>query len=248
MPQRNNISILNVGRFLGPGVVAFTTTGTDDFTLKENQRGPTSRQKGFLRKSARFPFKHFPTFRQVHGRHVVLIDENSLLGSDYLGEADGAMTREENLPLLVRTADCLPVFLYDPEHRGIVLLHAGWRSSYKRIAGNTIYLMKKSWGTRPRDLKVVFGPAIQECCYQVGSEFRKYFPKDVARKGNSYFLDLPLSNRRQLIRAGVQGRNIFDGGLCTCCNPKFFSYRREGEKAGRMASVIMLKSAARKNR
>lgn len=241
-PVKNKAdSILNLSRYLGREVIAFTTNRDVDFTLKEGCRKPTSRQKGFLNKSAKFPFKHFPTFRQVHGRHVISIEENTLYDSDYLGEADGVITRLKNLPLTVRTADCLPIFLYDPNHQGIALLHAGWRSSQKGIIANAIYLMKKNWGAKPKDLKVVFGPAIQECCYQVGSEFRKYFPKDVTRKGKNYFLDLPRVNKRQLTKIGVKKNNIFDCTLCTCCDPKLSSYRREGEKAGRMASVAILK-------
>ncbi len=243
MPVKNkNGSILNFSRFFGREVIAFTATRGVDFTLKEGSAKPTSQQKGFLNKSAKSSFKHFPTFRQVHGRHVLLIKENSLYDSDYLGEADGAITNLPNLPLTVRTADCLPIFLYDPKHQGIALLHAGWRSSQKGIIANAVYLMKKSWGTKAKDLKVVFGPAIQECCYQVGSEFRKYFPKDVTKKGKNYFLDLPRVNRRQLTKMGIKRNNVFDCARCTCCDPKLFSFRREGEKAGRMASVMILKS------
>lgn len=117
--------------------------------------------------------------------------------------------------------------------------------------------MKKHFGTKPKDLKAAFGPAIQKCCYQMGLEFKKYFPKEVTvvngaptvllrfcaakRSRGGLFFDLPLTNKHQLLALGVKEKNIFDCRICTSCNPRFFSFRREGKKAGRMISLMMLK-------
>ena len=101
--------------------------------------------------------------------------------------------------------------------------------------------MRKNFKTNPADLKIAFGPSIKPCCYKVGFEFKKYFPKEIVRRSGSLYLDLNLANRRQLINAGVKKGNIYDCTICTVCNSRFHSYRRDGEKSGRMLSLMMMK-------
>ncbi len=72
--------------------------------------------------------------------------------------------------------------------------------------------------------------------------FQDYFPDCVERRLEKFFLDLIKINSRQLLSAGVLERNISDSQICTSCrNDEFFSYRKEGQSAGRMMSVVMIK-------
>jgi len=135
----------------------------------------------------------------------------------------------------------LPVFLYDEEHNGIGLIHVGWKGSQTNIVGQAIKLIKKQWQADPEDVKVAFGPAIHSCCYEVGSEFQDLFPESLITRNSRHYLDLPQITRNQLLSCGVDKTNIFDCEICTCCDQRFFSFRREGKKAGRMISLIMLK-------
>ena len=100
--------------------------------------------------------------------------------------------------------------------------------------------MQETWGTCPEDLMVAFGPHIRVCCYEVGEECAVEFPKEVVARGNTLYLDLSLVNKEQLVGLGVLAQNISGCNTCTCCNDRFFSYRREGEKAGRHLSLIMI--------
>ena len=156
-------------------------------------------------------------------------------------KADGILTDRTNLPIAVRTADCLPIFVYDPRNRVIGILHAGWKGTRKGIVANALSVMLKKWHTKPSELIVAFGPSIRPCCYEVGKVFKRYFPNEVYKKGEKYFLDTPLVNQRQLLKAGIKKENIYDCGTCTSCSRDFFSYRRQGEQAGRMLSVMMLR-------
>ena len=113
--------------------------------------------------------------------------------------------------------------------------------SKPRIVAHTVAKMQAKFGSKPADLKVAFGPSIRSCCYQVGTEFKKHFPSETVQKAGGLFLDIPLANRRQLLAAGVKPGHITDMKLCTFCDKRFFSYRREGEKAGRMISVMMIR-------
>ena len=151
------------------------------------------------------------------------------------------MTRHLGVPIVIRTADCLPVFIFDQKQRVIGLVHAGWRGSHKRILGSAIERMNNLWDTQVQDIKIVFGQSIKSCCYQVGEEFRGYFPGEIRKKESGLYLDLTLVNGHQALECGVRQENIFDSGICTCCDTRFFSYRREGERAGRMISLMMLK-------
>ena len=95
--------------------------------------------------------------------------------------------------------------------------------------------------SQPSSLKIVLGPSIRECCYQVGPEFQGFFPSHVREREGHLYLDVVNSNQEQLLQAGVRQENIFDSGICTCCNKNYFSFRRDGVKAGRMISLMMLK-------
>jgi copper oxidase (laccase) domain-containing protein len=74
----------------------------------------------------------------------------------------------------------------------------------------------------------------------VGEEFRSYFPEDVEELNGQLCLDLPAANLRQLLAAGVLKEHIFDCGLDTVTRPQLHSFRRDGEKAGRMIIVIVM--------
>lgn len=233
-------AVLDFSSHLGKDILAFTTLKLVDFKLKEGDASLNKSQKRFLQKKIGIACDNFPVVRQVHGRRIIVVKRKSCL-ANFLGKADGFITVKENTPLTVRTADCLSIFIYDPRHKAIGLVHAGWKGSKKEIATGAVRQMKKIFKTNPIDLKVAFGPAIRSCCYEVGSEFKKYFPKEISRKNDRFYLDLPLVNSRQLAAMGVRVKNIRDCKICTCCDRRFFSYRRQGEKAGRMISLMMLR-------
>jgi hypothetical protein len=185
--------------------------------------------------------------RQVHGVGVRYAGESdkgkgALSYATALADTDALVTDKKNLALAVFTADCLSVFLYDPRRLAVGIVHAGWQSTKGNIVREAIRVMQDKFDTRSRDLLAGFGPAIRECCYEVGAEFRGYFPGGIIeRKGRNY-LDLAGVNKGELLDAGVAGKNISDCKICTSCrNDKYFSYRIEAGKAGRMMSVIMLR-------
>ncbi len=227
--------------FEGRHVSAFFSDRSVDFAL--NGRPVfTLQQKDFLSHYVGDFWSRTVFLRQRHGSDVLTITEGVAYSPTSL-EADSLITRVVHLPLAIRTADCLPVFLFDPELKGIALIHAGWRGSRKGIVKETIQKMTELWGTRPAHLKVALGPAIRPCCYRVGEEFQQDFPNEIQKRADGFYLDLGLVNRNQLLELGVSRGNIFDCGFCTCCDSRFFSYRRDGYKAGRMISVMMLRES-----
>jgi YfiH family protein len=159
-----------------------------------------------------------------------------------IGEADALITDQPGLLLAVRTADCLPIFVADPEHRAVAAIHAGWRGIVAGILAEVLGRMAERFGSRPDALLVALGPAIGACCYEVGPEvaarFRELFPEREDLNGRAR-LDLAEAARRQLLEAGVRQEQLALAGLCTrCLADEFYSWRRDGPRTGRMLSVI----------
>jgi YfiH family protein len=161
---------------------------------------------------------------------------------------DALATNSKRIALAVQVADCFPVLVFDPQTGSIAAVHAGWRGTLARILQRTLEGMKHCLGMNPADAWVAIGPGIRPCCLEVGPEvasaFEAAFPGARLHSPHSdtrdkYLLDLPRALMMQLSETGVPLQQRFDLGLCTRCHPdEFFSYRAEGNQAGRMMGII----------
>ena len=187
------------------------------------------------------PSENLAIVRQIHSNRVILADR-----AGDLGQADALISNTPGLSLAVRTADCLPILIADPENRAIAAVHAGWRGTVQQILGETIRAMSDQFGSRSKDLLIAIGPAIGACCYEVGPEvgeqFSGMFPERQDLKSRAR-IDLAEATIRQLRRNGGSAGQIDASGLCTrCLGDWFHSYRRDGDAAGRMLSAIRIRS------
>jgi len=219
--------------------IAFTSDASIDFTPTDFDSPLTDSQRAYLKTKCGVDISQVFWRKQVHGDDILVVGGGVETSKD-CPDADAYITNEKNLPIAIRTADCVPVFIFDPLHRVIGWAHAGWKGTHQRIAVKTVQKMQEKYRSQPEGLKVILGPSIRECCYQVGEEFRDYFPSHVKERDGHLYLDVVEANRNQLLQAGVYPENIFDSGICTCCNKDYFSFRRQGAKAGRMISLMML--------
>lgn len=174
---------------------------------------------------------------QTHGTNVFV--SNGLVEDNI--EADAIITDRNGATLLIKTADCQAVVLYDHVKKIIGNVHSGWRGSISNIVGTTVEAMKKEFGSNPKDIFAGIGPSLGPCCAEF-KNFRdeipeKYWSYDV---GNNHF-DFWKISIDQLREKGVPEENIEIGNICTKCNPDlFYSYRKERD-TGRFGTVIMLK-------
>ena len=106
----------------------------------------------------------------------------------------------------------------------------------------TIDFMRENYYTKTGAIKVALGPAIRSCHYEVGEEFHGFFKRNLLPRNGKLYFDLIQENKDQLHEIGVLEKNILDSGRCSVCDANYFSHRREGAKAGRMLSVMMIKS------
>ena len=169
---------------------------------------------------------------------------------------DAVMTDVKGICIGVSTADCIPIILYDAEHKATCAVHAGWRGTVARIVLKAITDMRLAYGTRPADIKAVIGPGISLDAFEVGNEVYEEFANanfemekiskqmKVADSTSEYkwHIDLPKCNKIQLIQCGVDEENISLCGICTYNNYEdYFSARRLGIDSGRIYTGIMLK-------
>jgi len=225
-------------QFFPSEVVAYVSDRSTDYSFTNHAHSLSYHQKQALEYQLGFFLPEVFNIKQVHGDEVIVANKKD---AQTVSAADGIITDAVNLPIVIHTADCLPVFIYDPIHRCIGLMHCGWRSSYKEILKKALQMMVNRWNTHPKELKVAFGPAIRMDHYQVGEEFKEMFPKEVVKRQDGYFFDLVKANVNQLVAHGVLLENVYDSGICTYASDEYFSYRREKEKSGRMISLMMLK-------
>jgi YfiH family protein len=185
--------------------------------------------------------------KQVHSNSVRFIDgppESRLRG-------DALATDRSGLLLVVKTADCLPIFLVDDKKRVAAAVHCGWRGTAHRILEHVVSGLRERYDCDPAGLLAASGPCIGEACYEVGEDVRQAFreprlPLVVFRRrpgrAGKYFLDLRGANRRQLIEAGLRPKNIFDVAACTYCDIRYHSYRRDKSAAGRLFNFIGIRA------
>ncbi len=177
---------------------------------------------------------------QVHGGSLASIGHVRSCAKPIPG-CDALLTDVPGMALLIRTADCLPIFFAAP-WRGVVgIAHAGWRGLAALLPAKMIAAFRHLYHARPEELHVAIGPAIRSCCYEVGAEFEKRFGRFVQERKGRRTCDLIGVATDQLRQSGVRAQQLFDSGCCTACDLKqWFSVRREGASTGRLTSLIML--------
>jgi polyphenol oxidase len=169
---------------------------------------------------------------QVHGREVVRAGEGEPR------QADALWTDAAGLAVSVKTADCVPILLVDPDGRRVAAVHSGWRGTDLEIAAAAVEALSAQ-GARPERLLAAVGPCIQACCYEVSGDLAKRFVDRfgadvVPSDRGAPHLDLPRAVCATLHRAGVRGDHIDVLRCCTACEQEdFFSHRRERGHTGR---------------
>jgi polyphenol oxidase len=170
--------------------------------------------------------------RQVHGAVVQRVRLQSAAGEQTTTTGtDGHATALRGVGMMVLVADCLPVLLGSGD--AVAALHAGWRGLADGVLEEGVRALHELSGGG--EVVAFIGPGAGVCCYEVGEEVHSALGgahRDGAR------VDLKAIARDRLLGAGAA--EVKDVELCTICNERFFSHRREGTRAGRQAGVAWL--------
>jgi YfiH family protein len=196
--------------------------------------------------------------KQVHGNAVRVLKRGEVAEGAHSMRPDGdaIASNEPGLALGVVVADCVPVLVCDAMRGAAASIHAGWRGTCARVAQAAVEAMQREFGSDPADLVAAIGPSAGPDDYEVGESLIDAFLSaghdraDVDRwfiqAGARPHLDLWSANRDQMIKAGIRSSNIQICGLSTVSHPDIFdSYRVDGERAGRMAAIIVVPASAK---
>lgn len=187
-----------------------------------------------------FILKDIAYLNQVHGIDIIKVPENSYKDK----EADGLYTNERRYGLLIFTADCVPLLIYNKKSNIIGAFHSGYKGTLSSICKRAIEAMDKEGNDRSF-IEVYIGPHIRQCCYEIGDEVIEKFSKKQGYK-EDFIIDNMLSLDKviydDLLSIGILQENIHEIKHCTKCSkePLYNSYRGQGEAANRQVSLIYL--------
>lgn len=195
---------------------------------------------------------------QVHGDKIAVVT-SPVTTREELEGYDAFMTDVEECAIGVRTADCIPVLLYDPIHRVACAVHAGWRGTVAGITAKAVRKMTTVYGTTAVNLRAVIGPGIGPDSFQVGEEVVEAFhtarfpmdsiysfrgPHVEGTMEGGHHIDLWEANRWLLMQSGVPDSQIEIAAVCTYLrNDRFYSARREGIRCPRIITAIKIHKA-----
>ena len=162
-----------------------------------------------------FPEQALWTAEQVHGADVAAVPCE---GAQCIPGVDGLMTNEPGVLLGIHVADCGAIYIVDPGHQAIALLHSGKNGTAQGIIRRAITAMETHFGSRPQDLIVQLGPCIRVPHYEI---------------------DFPAQIHLDALTAGVPPSQYHDCGTCTYRDPvRYDSYRRDLGKTGRLLALL----------
>lgn len=190
--------------------------------------------------------------RQVHGGRIRRVTAADPAGLDApRPDCDALITDVPGTALVIFTADCIPVLLYDPVTGAVGAAHCGWRGTALGLAEKTVQAMAAAFGSQPELLRGAIGPGIGQCCFETDGDVPAAMQAAlgdaalpfIRPAGHKWHVDLKGLNRLWLQRAGVQ--HIDCSGSCTACQPgRFWSHRRMGAARGSQGAVIVCREVA----
>jgi YfiH family protein len=155
---------------------------------------------------------------------------------------DGLSTQTAGVALIIRTADCLPIFAWDPVGQVGAVMHAGWRGLSRHLPERLLRFLHTRYHCRAERLWIGIGPAIRQCCFEVGVEFDAIFGAFVRQQQGRRTCDLAGFAAQRFIRLGIQPRRLADCLRCTACDPAHWhSHRRDGDTGGRLFSFALIR-------
>lgn len=171
--------------------------------------------------------KRIAPIELIHSKNFFYRAQNDELATKHL-QGDGILTSDKALVPTVTVADCVPIYLYNPQKNLHGMLHSGWRGT--GIIISALQDAQKRYDTKPSEWLVVIGPHIQSCCYNVEKDREDYFAKNFTSTCvKNGMLSLARANVYLLLQYGVKPTNIALAKDCTCCTKPiiFGSHRRE---------------------
>lgn len=183
--------------------------------------------------------------RQVHSNNIAHVNGNGNGDVNFYDETDGLIGGHGDV-LVIKSADCLPVIVYDKVNARIAAVHSGWKGTANSIIKDAIQKMM-ILGSRAEDLKIYVGPHIQKTSFEVMDDVKNVFEKNFKYKDiilkkdeEHYLIDLGRVVSLDAISMGVKEENIYVSSLDTVTDKRFHSYRRDKKDYGLMYTLVCI--------
>ena len=198
----------------------------------------------FLKSISKRKKDFFAFSEQVHGKNVLIVrqsDFNLEIKFKIIKNVDGLVTKEKNVFLGVKTADCIPILFFEPITGIIGVAHAGRKGTRLNIVKSVIQKMVES-GAIVDSILIEMGPAISQEHYEVTQKIFQQFVLETDIPQKERKLDLKKVIISQLIQEGIREKNIVNHKICTFEEEIFFSYRRDKTKERQISFIGLSES------
>ena len=181
--------------------------------------------------------------RQVHSNNIVHVNGNGDV--NFYDETDGLIGTKDDV-LVIKSADCLPVIVYDSVNKRIAAVHSGWKGTANSIVKEAIAKMV-GLGSSAADLKIYVGPHIQKASFEVMEDVKNVFEMNFSYEGiiekkdeTHYLIDLGKVVKLDAISMGAKEENIYVSNVDTVTDERFHSYRRDKKDYGLMYTMVCI--------
>ena len=181
-------------------------------------------------------------------RPVTALDAGTGLYKPAFPPCDGLITNTPGLALVVFTADCTPVLLWDEVTGAVGAVHAGWKGTAQDITGKAVQAMAETYGCDPHNIRAAIGPNIGPCCFETDEDvpnalletYGEAISSYISKRGHKFYVNLKAVNAYALTRRGVAKIDISTD--CTLCQPdRFWSARKHRNSRGSQGAIIVCK-------
>ncbi|HOP64800.1 MAG TPA: polyphenol oxidase family protein [Spirochaetota bacterium] len=211
---------------LSAGVIGRALNSTDYSASRGEIR---KEEKSLLEKITGINSRNIVMLEQVHGDSIIHVVSEPSADQVAVAEADGLITAIRGVCLVIRTADCLPVFIYDPVQNVLGAVHSGWKGTLLDISGRCVEDMVRIYGSKPENINAFIFPSIGPASYEVNNDVAKYFPDETEERDGRLFVNLWLRVERSLIKEGLDKSRIFNPQICNRINHGEFYSHRHGD-------------------
>ncbi len=169
------------------------------------------------------------TAEQVHKDDIAIIS-NPLDDEEVLG-VDGLITGQKNVLLIIKHADCTPIFIYDKKQNVIALIHSGWRGSYLNIGIKAVDILINNYHAKKENIYIYLGVGINSCCYKFDKKPDQAddpnWQKFILYKNNKWSIDIHGYLINSFLQYGINLDNISKNKNCTCCDKRYYSWYQQ---------------------
>jgi YfiH family protein len=186
-------------------------------------------------------FEKMVSVNQVHGiLHYIPKPLEGVYG-EHLSKKENAdiiITDNPGQLLLIKTADCQPVLIADRKKKVCAAVHCGWKGLVSNVIIKALDIMMEKYQCEPKNMAAAIGPSLGSCCAEFVN-YRKEIPESFWNyRVGEYNFDLKEISKQQLLKEGLEEKNIWVDQNCTKCRQDLYFSYRNNKKTGRQASVI----------